>query len=361
MWMVGKGEMMIKPIVQLIPINVKEASQAEYAAMNQHSNRIRLERLPDDPPIPVEETIGNMQSLPPFVDPRLWIVWNPQQSEIIGQGNLVLLRLDENQHLAQFEITILPEFRRKGLGRRFLELIVSTAQQDNRRLLMTSTVDRVPGGEAFMRRIGANKGLEAHTNQLRIANLDVSLIKDWLVRGQANLAEFELGFWDGPYPDEKIQAVVDLFELTNQQPMGDLEIEDMHMTADQLRQVEKNIFANGSQRWTFYLVHRATGKFAGYSETVWNPNRPEILRQDLTGVFPEYRNKGLGLWLKAAMLDKVVRERPQVKFIRTGNADSNAAMLKINQKIGFKPYMAETLWQVEIQKAIEYLHKSQTI
>jgi mycothiol synthase len=349
---------MIKSIVQLVPINVKEASQAEYSAMNQHSNRIRLERLPDDPPIPVEETIGNMQSLPPFVDPRLWIVWNPQQSEIIGQGNLVLLRLDENQHLAQFEITILPEFRRQGLGRRFLELIVSTAQQDNRRLLMTSTVDRVPGGEVFMRRIGAKKGLEAHTNQLRIANLNSSLINDWLARGQANLAEFELGFWDGPYPDEKIQAVVDLVELTNQQPMGDLEIEDMHMTADQLRQVEKNMFANGSQRWTFYLVDRATGKFAGYTETVWNPNRPEILRQDLTGVFPQYRNKGLGLWLKAAMLDKVVRERPQVKFVRTGNADSNAAMLKINQKIGFKPYMAETLWQVEIQTAIEYLQST---
>jgi GNAT superfamily N-acetyltransferase len=103
-------------------------------------------------------------------------------------------------------------------------------------------------------------------------------------------------------------------------------------------------------------VDRATGKFAGYTETVWNPNRPEVLRQDMTGVFPQYRNKGLGRWLKAAMLDKVLKERPQVKYVRTGNADSNAAMLKINTALGFKPYMADTLWQVELQKVLDYLN-----
>ncbi len=81
----------------------------------------------------------------------------------------------------------------------------------------------------------------------------------------------------------------------------------MHMTPDQLRQMEKNLFARGNQRWTYYIIDRATGKFAGYTETVWNPNRPEVLRQDMTGVFPEYRNKGLGRWLKAAMLDKVLK------------------------------------------------------
>jgi hypothetical protein len=62
---------MTKPDNQILPFNVKEASQAEYAALNQHTNRIRLERLPDDPPTPLDETIKNMQSLPPFVDARM--------------------------------------------------------------------------------------------------------------------------------------------------------------------------------------------------------------------------------------------------------------------------------------------------
>jgi len=55
------------------------------------------------------------------------------------------------------------------------------------------------------------------------------------------------------------------------------------------------------------------------------------------------------------MLDKILKERSQVKYVRTGNADVNAAMLKINNELGFKPYTADALWQVEIQKVLEYL------
>lgn len=348
------------PAFQVRPFD-KNAPQVEYAALNRHTNRIRSERYPDDPPIPVDESVQNLQSIPPFADLKLWAAWNADQNEIVALGNVVILRMEENKHMAQFEITVLPEYRRQGLGRQLLSRIAHVARQENRRLLMTSTDDRIPGGEAFMTRLGAKKGLETHTNQLRIADLDRHLINRWLARGQENQAEFELGLWDGAYPQAQLQAIADLSTLTNQQPFGELEIEDMHTTPEQLRQIETNLFARGSQRWTFYLVDRATGKFAGYTETVWNPNRPEVLRQDMTGVFPQYRNKGLGRWLKAAMLDKVLKERPQVKYVRTGNADTNVAMLKINTALGFKPYMAEALWQVDLQDVLAYLQANREL
>ncbi len=93
---------------------------------------------------------------------------------------------------------------------------------------------------------------------------------------------------------------------------------------------------------------------------MWNANRAEILNQGATGVFPNYRNKGLGRWLKAAMLDKILRERTQVKYIRTGNADSNAPMLKINHELGFKPYISRCVWQIETAKVLEYLGQHQS-
>ncbi len=58
----------MKKSIQIHPFNVKEASQAEYAALSRQNNVMRRERLPDDPPIPVEETIQEMQNLPPFVE-----------------------------------------------------------------------------------------------------------------------------------------------------------------------------------------------------------------------------------------------------------------------------------------------------
>ncbi len=347
--------MLARPVIQ--SINVKDATNAEYEALNRHSNRIRLERLPDDPPIPLDESIRGFQNIPGFVEFKLWCIWDSSQSNIVAQGNILLIHAEDNQHMAQFDITVLPEHRRKGMGNQLLAKIVEAAQADHRRLLIAETVDRIPAGEVFLNRLGAKKGLEAHNNQLRIADLDPSIVQNWLEKSQDLSAQFELGFWEGPYSEDQLVAMSNLVELTNQQPLGDIDIEDMHMTPEQLRQADQMLFARGNQRWTFTLVEKATGKFAGYTETVWNPNRPEILRQEMTGVFPEYRGKGLGKWLKAAMLDKALKERPTVKFIRTGNADSNAAMLKINHELGFKPYLANAIWQVETDQVIQYLNR----
>lgn len=341
--------------INIKPYYVRESSQAEYASLNKHNNILRHESQPDDPPIPLEEMILNLKNLPPFVDVKMWCAWDANRDEIIAQGNVALLRLEENKHLSQIDITVQPDYRKQGIGKQLLALVSEAAHADQRRLLLTSTFDRIPAGEAFMRRLGAQKGLEGHVNQLRMEELDPSMIHRWLERGTALGSEFELGLWEGPYPEDQLLAVTQLIELTNQQPFGDIEINDVHLTPEQVRQTEQQLFARGSQRWTFYVIDKSNGKFAGYTETVWNPNRPEILMQDMTGVFPEYRNKGLGRWLKAAMLNKVMGELPQVKYIRTGNADSNAAMLKINHELGFKPYMASIFWQIETDRILAYL------
>lgn len=77
-------------------------------------------------------------------------------------------------------------------------------------------------------------------------------------------------------------------------------------------------------------------------------------------MFPHYRGNGLGRWLKAAMLDKMLNLHPEIKYVRTQNADTNAAMLRINNELGFKPYMSSILWQMEISQVLEYLKKPQT-
>jgi GNAT superfamily N-acetyltransferase len=325
--------------------------------LNKIINAVRYERQPDDPPIPLKETTNQMKNLPSFVDLKMWCVWNEDHSEMIAQGNVGLMRTEKNKHLAQLDIIVHADYRRQGIGKQLLGLIAEATGADHRKFLLCDTNDRIPAGEAFMQRLWAKRGLEGHVNQLRISDLDHGLIHDWIVNGKNNEADFELGIWEGNYPQEQLQEIVELLDLTNQQPFGDLAIEEMHITPDQLSEMQKMDTVRGNQRFTFYLVEKASGKFAGYTETVWNANRPEILRQDMTGVFPQYRGKGLGRWLKAAMLDRQLKLHPEIKFVRTTNADTNAAMLRINNELGFKPYMTSILWQMEITKVQEYLNQ----
>lgn len=339
--------------------DLKTASDQEYALLSEFSNRMRLERQPDDPPIPLEENTQSWRNIPPFVDVYLWTILNADQSAILGCSYLQLVRTEDNPHVGEFYVNVLPEYRLQGMGRSLLAVMAEAAQRENRRLLVGSTTDRVPAGEIFMQRIGAQRGLEAATNQLRLEDLDRELISKWQAQAAERAPGFRIGLWDGPYPEDQIGTIAALWELTNQQPRGDLDLQDAHFTPEQLRQMEGQMLARGTQRWTMYVSEPTQGKLAGYTEVFWHPNRPEILNQGMTAVYPEYRNRGLGRLLKAAMLEKVLRERPQVRFVRTGNANSNAPMLKINTELGFKLYMAQVIWQVETEKVIAYLREAE--
>ena len=50
-----------------------------------------------------------------------------------------------------------------------------------------------------------------------------------------------------------------------------------------------------------------------------------------------HRGQGIAKRLKAEMWQWLRDDEPQVTGLRTGNAHSNAAMLAINDKMGFRP------------------------
>jgi hypothetical protein len=67
------------------------------------------------------------------------------------------------------------------------------------------------------------------------------------------------------------------------------------------------------------------------------------------------RKLGLGRWLKAAMLERIFEELPQACYVRTGNANSNAPMLRINHELGFRHYISLTFWQMDLPSVRAYL------
>lgn len=346
---------MLATAVRIAPLDPHTITDTEIAAVHVLMVRDQAERFPDDPPRPLEQTAGLFRTLPPFFDLRLWVAWDDDRTALLGYGLLIMARTEENQHMAQVELEVLPEARRHGLGKRLLVPMVETATQAGRRLLIGNTNSNQPGGTAFMERLGASAGLVGHINQLTVADLDRAMLRAWQERAEASAADFTLGLWEGAYPEAHLVEIAALFQAMNLAPRGDLDVEDFRWTPEQMRQMQEMKIGRGGIPWTMYVRDTATAELAGFTEINWNPSQPAVVWQGGTAVWPKYRNRGLGRRLKAAMLEKVLRERPEVEYVRTENADSNAAMLKINQELGFRPYYSETTWQVPVDQVRAYL------
>jgi ribosomal protein S18 acetylase RimI-like enzyme len=79
------------------------------------------------------------------------------------------------------------------------------------------------------------------------------------------------------------------------------------------------------------------------------------VEQWFTGVDPAYRGRGLGKGLKAAML-RYCRDRyGDLRWVRTGNSTTNASMLAINERLGFREYRRYTTYQIARDALAAYL------
>ena len=342
--------------LEIRTIDLHHATDAEYAGLNTLSNACLREFRPEDPPHPLEEDMRRLKVQNPLKDSAAWLAVDSATGQVAALGVADIILSGDNPRLMWFDISVLPEFRRQGVGTSLLSQLAAHARARDRDLLTIECHDRAPAGPAFLQRIGAVQGLVEALNQLRLADLDSDLLQAWRDLGSALSADFELGLWDKAYPDEHLPAVAHLLQqVANETPRDSLQMEDTHFTPELVRGFDEEQRAGGDQRWTLYAIHRDSAQLAGITEVFWNPNRPTILSQGFTGVMPAHRGRGLGRWLKSEMLARLLRDRPQLQVIRTGNADSNAPMLNMNRALGFRRYAAWVTWQVELPAVERYL------
>jgi mycothiol synthase len=339
--------------LRLDSLDVRNISESNATALSDFWNAIRLERLPDDPAIPLSERLADWRTMPARVVTDTQVIWHNER--IIAASEADFERGEENQHMVFSNVAVLADYRRQGLAKQLLAKLLEFPKREGRGMLMAWSSDKISAGSDFLAHIGAERGLEMHTNQLLLPEIPVGLLDTWIKEGAERAPDFALGFWPGAFPAEQLEDIARLIDVMNTAPRGDLNIEDEKTTPEKLRDFERQLAATGTVRWTVYAYERASGKFAGFTQTGWNPNREQILSQWGTGVFPEYRNHGLGRWLKAEMLRRVIAEQPSVTKVRTGNADSNGPMLNINHALGFKPYSADTIWQISVEAVERYL------
>jgi len=258
--------------------------------------------------------------------PRSWIA--REGDEIVG--NLALTLSSAVPALAVLNLYVLPEARQRGVARSLVVAALRQAQSDGAQLVEISMMQ--PDSWRLCERFGGRFERGAAQRMLRLANASWKLVDAWCQTGTQRcpvtcLQEIER------LPDALASEFLGLHNRAwSDQPHA------AHagppLTLDARRDQERSYERLG-WRWITLATREPSGVLSGMTDILYDPSQRELVRQNFTGVLPEHRGRGLAKWLKASML-RLVRDRfPAAQQISTVNADGNAAMLAINDQLGF--------------------------
>ena len=303
------------------------------------------EATPDDPRTPLAAEIAEVRHLPALEHGDV-LVARDLTGVIVGASTCTWAQLPGWDHVLSTAIEVLPGWRRQGIGRLLLGRSAGIGQVRGLRLITGRTRDNVPSGAAFCRQFGAEPALVGEENRLDLRAADGDLVGRWIADGPVRAPGYRLVFVAGRTPPGLAARVAEVHNVMNTAPRENLDIGDVQMTPELVREYEGAAAATGDVHWAYYAAERASGRFVGMTNITIRPTLPDRVYVGDTAVAPAHRGQGLGKWLKAAITRRIMDELPAVRWVITWNAGSNDAMLAINRQLGFRAAAVGTTWQI---------------
>ena len=311
---------------------------------------------PEEPPYTWEEFEGLIRVENGRFLRRRWIA-RADDGAAVGRLDLRLPTAGANEELGFLELYVVPEARKSGVGSALVRSALDVLDEHGRTRVRTSIVEGSPG-DAFFSARGGSIGRTNRKSRMTVADLDRSMLRQWIDRAEREAGGYSLRWLDvATLDDADMAEYIAIRHFMNTAPRGDLEDEPWVHTPETMREEAAELAAEGVERWTLVAVEDATGAFAGFTELMFVESAPEHCWQGGTAVRVEHRNHGLGRWVKAAAAERLIEERPHVRFVDTENAYSNEPMLKINIAMGFELIKTVNDWQAPVAAVRSALEK----
>lgn len=249
-----------------------------------------------------------------------------------------------NKHLMWADAWVLRDHRRRGIGRGWIATVVDAMEELGATVLSVDAEEEA--GHAFARWLGAEPKMVQADNRLDVRQVDWVMVERWTRDGQAASPGTRLELYEGRVPEERMdEFCATMTRLVNLIPFEDLDHGDLVSTPERQREWYEQLDAVGGLHHVV-VSREPDGSISGETDVLKFPYETGLVWQLLTAVDPAARGRGLGKWLKAAMLLHVRRAHPDTTWVMTENAGSNAPMLAINHQLGFRKWKSMTSYQV---------------
>ncbi len=164
---------------------------------------------------------------------------------------------------------------------------------------------------------------------------------------------YELRSFTGAVPDDLVEGWAALSaQLMTEAPMGEIHREEETADVASIRAEEALLERQGRVRLgTAALAppdHSGKRELVAYSDLVLTTHESERAYQWGTLVRTDHRGHRLGLAVKATNVRLLQETQPQITTVVTFNADVNAPMVAVNERLGFRPVQ----WLGELQKKL---------
>jgi len=261
----------------------------------------------------------------------------------VGLGHIGASEWD-NLDLAWLDLKVLPERRRSGHGAALLDGLLAEVRATERHLVGVDAWDGTPG-PAFAEAHGFVHRSQEIKRRMHLAEVRLEQVRALRDHAAAAASSYELLRLPGRTPDDLLDGVVEMTRAINDAPTDDLEMEDEEYSPERIRTYENAVIQGDRRLYRLVARHRQSGELAGHTVVAVDVDAPEQSEQHDTSVVRAHRGHRLGLLLKAEMVLWLAEAEPQLETVDTWNAESNAHMIGVNERLGYRVLGREMQFQ----------------
>jgi len=310
-------------------VDARSASDDVLAGFHALELACHEELNPGHPPRTVEEVVAFHRHLPATQTSCHWL----------ADGGMAVLYV-HGPTATFLELRVDPGQRRRRLGTALLERALARCRELGVEGLRG--VHSTAAGAAFAASAGAvdEQRIVRSRLDLRAAELPEPDLPDG----------FRLVTWLGRVPEEDLDAYVTARTAMDDAPAPE-GMDFPAWTAEKIRASEESL-ARRDREMRLTVAMSGDGEIASFTEL--RVSRGSTLGfTDDTGTAAAQRGQGLARAVKLESLRRLRTDHPEVAVVTTSNAEENGVMRHLNESIGFRPSVVETLSVIDLGRSAQ--------